>query len=88
MSKKKYNWGKNKEVGCNTVRGWLVSAEEIALIRHYLFLAGIQFQRDAKMSLRHGMPKHLVMHEWRKYKEVVRLRADLNERMPHAYVRA
>lgn len=88
MSKKKYSWEANKEVGCNTQRGWLLPAEEIAAIRHYLSLAGLQFRWDAKMNLRHGMPKHLVMHEWRKYKEVVVLCAALDNLSPHAYVRA
>ena len=88
MSKKKYTYEYGKEVGCNTVRGWILSAEEIAAIKHYLFLAGLQFQWDAKMSLRHGMPKYIVMHEWRKYREVTSLRACLDDIYPHAYVRA
>ena len=88
MSKKHYDYEYGKEVGCNTVRGWLLSASEIALIRYYLFLAGIQFKWDAKMNLRNGMPKHITMHEWRKYREVTSLCADLNELMPHVYVRA
>lgn len=88
MSKKKYTYEYGKEVGCNTMRGWLISPEEIAAIKHYLSLAGPMFRLNAKIYLKDGMPKHLVMHEWRKYKEVVRLCDDLNNLMPHAYVRA
>lgn len=88
MSKKKYSWEANKKVGCNTVRGWLLSAEEIALVKHYLFLAGLQFQWNAKINLKEGMPKGLTMHEWRKYREVTSLCACLDDIYPHAYVRA
>ena len=30
MSKKKYNWEKNKEVGCNKTHGRLLTDEQIA----------------------------------------------------------
>lgn len=88
MSKKKYADEYGKEVGCNTVRGWLLSAEEIAAIKHYLFLVGLQFQLNAKIDLKNGMPKHITMHEWRKYREVTSLCAFLDDIYPHAYVRA
>lgn len=88
MSKKKYTYEYGKEVGCNTVRGWLVSTEEIAAIKHYLSLAGLMFRWNAKIDLKEGMPKCLTMHEWRKYREVTALYADLDNLNPHAYVRA
>ena len=88
MSKKKYTYEYGKEVGCNAIRGWLLSAEEIAAIKHYLFLAGLQFQWNAKINLKDGMPKPLTMHEWRKYREVIALCSALDNLHPHAYVRA
>ena len=88
MSKKKYDWDAKKEIGCNATRGWLLSTEQIALVRYYLFLAGLKCKLEAKRNLRNGYSKSLTMHEWHKYKEVTSLCADLNELMPHVYVRA
>ena len=87
MSKKKYDWDAKKEIGYNATRGWLLSTKQIASVRYFLILAAIQFKLEAKRNLRNGNPKSLVMHEWRKYKEVTSLYADLDE-MPHVYVRA
>ena len=78
MSKKKYN----------ATRGWLLSAEQIALVRYFLILAGIEFKLEARRKLRDGMPKSLVLHEWRKYREAAALYTDLENLMPHVYVRA
>ena len=85
---KKYDWNAKKEIGYNATRGWLLSSEQIALVRYFLILAGIQFKLEAKRNLRNGDPKSLTMHEWHKYKEVTSLCADLDELMPHVYVRA
>ena len=73
MSKKKYD------------RGWLLSAEQIALVRYFLILAGIQFKLEAKRNLRNGDPKSLAMHEWRKYRDVAALYNDLVNLKPHVY---
>ena len=78
MSKKHYN----------KTRGWLLTEEQVVAVRFYLFLAGIEFKFEARRKLRDGMPKSLVLHEWRKYKEVTSLCADLGDLMPHVYVRA
>ena len=88
MSKKKYSYDAGKYIGCNKTRGWLLSADQIALIRFYLYLAGFTFLLKAKSNLRDGLPKDHVMHEMRKYREVLSLYGDLSKLMPHAYVRA
>ena len=85
MSKKKYSYEYGKEVGCNTVRGWLLTEEQIGLVRYFLILAGIQFKFDAKKNLRNGDPKSLTMHEMRKYREVTALYNDLVNLKPHVY---
>ena len=87
MSKKYYNYKTGKYKGFNTTRGWLLSTEQIALVRYYLFLAGIQFKLEAKRNLRNGYSKSLTMHEWHKYKEVTSLCADLENLLPYVYVR-
>ena len=83
MSKKKYDWNAKKEIGYNATRGWLLSSEQIALVRYFLILAGIQFKLEAKKNLRNGDP----MHEWRKYREAVALYTDLENLLPYVYVR-
>ena len=88
MSKKKYDWDAKKYKGCNKTRGLLLTEEQVVAVRFYLFLAGIEFKFEARRKLRDGMPKSLVLHELRKYKEVTSLCADLDELMPHVYVRA
>ena len=85
MSKKKYDQNAKKEIGCNATRGWLLSTEQIAAVRFYLFLAGVQFLSDAKKNLRNGDPKSLTMHEMRKYREVTALYNDLANLKPHVY---
>lgn len=85
MSKKKYNWEKNKEVGCNKTRGWLLTEEHIAAVRFYLSLSGFRFLLEARRNLRNGMPKSLVLHEMRKYREVTALYNDLANLKPHVY---
>ena len=85
MSKKKYDWDAKKEIGYNATRGWLLSTEQIALVRYFLFLAGVQFLIDAKKNLREGKPKHHTMHEMRKYREVTALYNDLANLKPHVY---
>lgn len=85
MSKKKYSWEKNKEVGYNATRGWLLTEEQVAAVRFYLFLAGIEFKFEARRKLRDGMPKSLVLHEMRKYREVTALYNDLANLKPHVY---
>lgn len=87
MSKKKYNWKTDKYSGCNTVRGWLLSAEQVAMISHYLFLAGIEFKHEARKRLRDGMPKKLILHSLRKYRETQHLAKEIHDLSPHAYVR-
>ena len=87
MSKKKYNYEYGKEVGCNKTLGWLLSTEEIALVRYYLFLAGLEFKQDAKKNLRENAPKNYILHEMWKYREVTSLYADLSKLMPHVYER-
>ena len=77
MSKKKYN----------ATRGWLLTEEQVVAIRFYLFLAGIEFKLEARRKLRDGMPKSLVLHEWRKYREAAALYTGLENLMP-VYVRA
>ena len=90
MSKKKYDCknGKVVAVGCNSRTGWLLTTEEIALVRYYLFLAGEEFKRDSKKNLRENAPKNYILHQWRKYREVVALYDALNNRLPYSYVRA
>ena len=85
MSKKKYDYDAKKYKGCNKTRGWLLPADQIALIRFYLYLAGLEFKFEARRKLMDGMPKSLVLHEMRKYREVTSLYADLSKLMPHAY---
>ena len=85
MSKKKYSYDAGKYIGCNKTRGWLLSADQIALVRFYLYLAGLEFQSEARWKLRDGMPKNHVLHEMRKYREVTSLYADLSKLMPHVY---
>ena len=77
MSKKKYN----------ATRGWLLTEEQVVAVRFYLFLAGIEFKFEARRKLRDGMPKSLVLHEWRKYREAAALYTDLENLLPHVYVR-
>ena len=84
MSKKYYNYKTDKYKGFNTTRGWLLSTEQIALVRYFLFLAGVQFLSDAKKNLREGKPKR-TMHEMRKYREVTALYNDLANLKPHVY---
>ena len=90
MSKKKHNYKKCKvvAVGCNSRIGWLLSAEEISLVRYYLFLVGLEFKWDAKKNLRENAPKNQILRQWRKYREVVALYDALNNRRPHYYVKA
>ena len=88
MSKKKYDWNAKKEIGYNATRGWLLSGEQIALVRYFLTLAGIQFKLEAERNLRNGEPKSITMHEWRKYREVTALYNDLANLKPYVYVRA
>ena len=85
MSKKKYSYDAGKYIGCNKKHGWILSAEQIVLIRFYLFLAGVQFLSDAKKNLREGKPKNHTMHEMRKYREVTALYNDLANLKPHDY---
>lgn len=88
MSKKKYDLNAKKYIGCNKTRGWLLSADQIALIRFYLYLSGFEFKFKARRKMLDGMPKSLVLHEWRKYREVTALYNDLDNLKPYAYVRA
>ena len=88
MSKKKYDWNAKKEIGYNATRGWLLTEEQVVAVRFYLFLAGIEFKFEARRKLRDGMPKSLVLHELRKYREVVALYTELGNLMPQVYVRA
>ena len=88
MSKKKYNPEKHREVGCNKTHGWLLSVDQIALIRYYLYLAGLEFKFDARRKMLDGMPKSLVLHEMRKYREVTALYNSLANLKPYVYVRA
>ena len=87
MSKKKYDWDAKKYKGCNKTRGLLLTEEQISSIQYYLFLAVIQFKLEAKRSLRNGDPKSLTMNEWRKYRGAVALYTDLENLLPHVYVR-
>ena len=87
MSKKKYNYEYGREVGCNKTRGWLLSVDQITLIRFYLYLAGLEFRFEARRHLRDGMPKSIVLHEMRKYREVTALYNDLGNLKPYAYER-
>ena len=88
MSKKKYDFDAKKYKGCNKKRGWLLSEEQISLVRFYLYLAGLEFKFDARRKLMDGMPKDIVLHEMRKYREVLSLYGDLSNLKPYAYVRA
>ena len=56
MSKKHYDYKTGKYKGFNTTRGWLLSTEQIASVRYFLILAGIQFKLEAKKNLRNGDP--------------------------------
>ena len=85
MSKKKYSYDAGKYIGCNKTCGWILSVDQIALIRFYLYLAGVQFLSEAKKNLRDGKPKHHTMHEMRKYREVTALYNDLANLKPHVY---
>lgn len=87
MSKKKFDLDAKKYKGCNKTHGYLLSVEETALIKHYLFLAGLNFKFEARRKLR-SMPKNHVLHEMRKYREVTALYNDLDNLKPYAYVRA
>ena len=87
MSRKHYNYKRGKEIGYNATRGWLLSTEQIALVRYFLILAGIQFKSEAFRNLRNGDPKSLTMHEWRKYRKAVALYTELENLMPQVYVR-
>ena len=88
MSKKHYNYNTRKYEGNNKTHGWLLSADQIALIRFYLYLAGLEFKFKARRKLRDGMPKNHVLHEMWKYREVTALYNDLDNLKPYAYVRA
>ena len=88
MSKKHYDYKTGKYNGFNKTIVWLLSEEQISSIRYYLFIAGLKCKFDALRRLKLGIPQHLVMHEWHKYKEVTSLCAKLGELMPHVYVRA
>lgn len=88
MSKKHYDYKTGKYKGFNTTRGWLLSSEQIALVRYFLILAGIQFKLEAKRNLSNGDPKSLTMHEMRKYREVTALYNSLANLKPYSYVRA
>lgn len=87
MSKKHYDYKTGKYKGFNTTRGWLLSDEQVAKVAYFLFLAGQRFKYEARRNLRNGMPKSLVLHEWRKYREAAALYTDLENLMPHVYVR-
>ena len=88
MSKKKYDFDAKKYKGCNKTRGWLLTEEQISLVRFYLYLAGLEFKMEARRKLMDGMPKSLVLNEMRKYREVTALYNDLANLKPYAYVRA
>ena len=87
MSKKKYSYDAGKYIGCNKTHGWLLSVDQIALIRYYLYLAGLEFKFEARRKLMDGMPKNHVLHEMRKYREVTALYNDIANFKPHTYVR-
>ena len=88
MSKKKYSYDAGKYIGCNKTHGWLLSADQIGAVRFYMSLAGLKFLLNAKSDLSDGMPKDIVLHEMRKYREVTSLYNDLDNLKPYAYVRA
>lgn len=88
MSKKRYDWDAKKEIGYNATRGWLLTEEQVVAVRFYLFLAGIEFKFEARRKLRDGMPKSLVLHEMRKYRDVTALYNSLANLKPYSYVRA
>ena len=88
MSKKKYDFDAKKYKGCNKTHGWLLSAEQISLIRFYLYLAGLKFKFEARRKMLDCMPKSLVLNEMRKYREVTALYNDIANLKPYAYVRA
>ena len=85
MSEKKYIYEYGKEVGCNKKRGWLLTEGQMAAVRFYLYLAGLEFKFEARRKLMDGMPKDIVLHEMRKYREVTSLYGDLSKLMPHVY---
>ena len=88
MSRKHYNYKTGKYIGHNKTRGWFLTGDQIGAVRFYLYLAGLEFKFEARRKLRDGMPKSLVLHELRKYREVVALCANLNNLLPGVYVRA
>ena len=88
MSKKKYDFDAKKYKGCNKTRGWLLTEDQIAAVRFYLYLAGVEFKFDARRKMLDGMPKSLVLHEMRKYREVTALYNSIANLKPYAYVRA
>ena len=88
MSKKKYDCDAKKYKGCNKTHGLILSADQISLVRFYLYLAGLEFKFEARRKLMDGMPKSLVLPEMRKYREVTALYNDLANLKPYAYVRA
>ena len=85
MSKKMYDWDTTRYLGFNKTRGWLLTEEQIVAVRFYLYLAGLEFQFEARRNLRNGMPKNYVLHEMRKYREATSLYADLSKLMPNVY---
>ena len=87
MSKKKYSYDAGKYVGYNKTRGWLLTTDQIALVRFYLYLAGLEFKFEARRKLMDGMPKNHVLHEMRKCREVASLYADLSNLKPYVYER-
>lgn len=88
MSKKMYNYKNGKMVGCNSRIGYLLTVEEISLVKYYLFLAGLKFKRDAKKHLREQSSKNHILYQWRKYRDVVALYNAIDSRLPYSYVRA
>ena len=88
MSEKKYNYDAGKYIGCNKTRGWLLSSDQMAAVRFYLYLAGLEFRIEARRKMLDGMPKSLVLHEMRKYREVTALYNSIANLKPYVYVRA
>ena len=85
MSKKKYSYDAGKYIGNNKTRGWLLTEEQISLVRFYLYLAGLEFKIEARRKLKDGMPKNHILHEMRKYREVTALYNALGNLKPHVY---
>ena len=88
MSKKHYDYKTGKYKGFNTTRGWLLSDEQVAKVAYFLFLAGQEFKYEALRKLRNGMPKNLVLHEVRKFRETQQIREEIDSIIPYAYVKA